>query len=205
MRRAQPPADRDPLPTTSTSCPGPRLRYAAAIIRAGGVVAYPTEGVYGFGCRPDDRAAVGWLLALKKRPVSAGLILLAADREQLEGWVEPTPEEERHLSGTHAGPVTWVVRAGPRTPDWISGGRNTVAVRLTTHAVAADLCRAAGMPLVSTSANRRGKAPARTAVAVRARFGRQIPLIVGGAVGHLTGPTPIRLAATGAYLRTTTP
>lgn len=183
--------------------PPARLHRAATIVRAGGVIAYPTEGVYGFGCRPDDAAAVGWLLDLKKRPVSAGLILLAADWAQLEGWVAPTADEGRRLAVPATDPVTWVVRAGPLTADWITGGRATVAVRVTTHAVAAALCRAVSMPIVSTSANRRGKPPARSAVAVRARFGRQIPLVVGGAIGQLSGPTPIRLAATGAYLRTT--
>lgn len=191
------------LAASSTGYLSARLRRAAVIVHAGGVIAYPTEGVYGLGCRPDDREAVGRLLELKRRPVSAGLILLAADWQQLQGWVAPTADEERHLAGVTTGPVTWVVRAGALVPDWVTGGRATVAVRVTTHAVALGLCRAVGMPIVSTSANHRGKPPARTAIAVRARFGRELPLVVGGAVGGLRGPTPIRLAATGGLLRAT--
>ncbi len=180
----------------------PRLRYAAAVLQAGGVIAYPTEGVYGLGCRPTDSNAVEFLLRLKQRPVSAGLILIAANLEQFDGWIAPTPREARQLlsaPGSH--PVTWIVTAGPLAPDWITGGRATVAVRVVRHPVAAGLCRASGLPLVSTSANRRGKPPARSALAARLRFGRQLDLILGGATGGNPGPTEIRVAATGRVIR----
>jgi L-threonylcarbamoyladenylate synthase len=180
----------------------PRLRHAAAVLHAGGVIAYPTEGVYGLGCRPDDGYAVEFLLELKQRPLSAGLILIAANLDQLDGWIAPTPEESRQLlSAPGQQPVTWIVTAGPRTPEWITGGRDTVAVRVTRHPVAAGLCLAGGLPLVSTSANRRGKTPARSALAARLRFGRQLDLIVGGSIGGNPGPTEIRAAASGRVVR----
>jgi len=180
----------------------PRLRQAGAVLRAGGVIAYPTEGVYGLGCRPDDAAAVAHLLWLKQRPVSAGLILIAASLDQLAGWIDPSPAEERRLRDRSDAPaLTWLTRAGPLTPDWITGGRATVAVRVTRHPVAAGLCRAAGLPLVSTSANRRGKPPARSALAVRAVFGAALDRVVGGATGGARGPSEIRVAATGAVVR----
>ncbi len=180
----------------------PRLRHAAAVLHAGGVIAYPTEGVYGLGCRPDDERAVQFLLGLKQRPVSAGFILIAASLEQLDGWILPTPREARQLLSTQVNrPVTWVVTAGPLTPDWITGGRDTVAVRVTRHPVAAGLCLASGLPLVSTSANRRGKPPARCALAARLRFGPYLDLIVGGATGGTPGPTEIRHAASGQVVR----
>lgn len=179
----------------------PRLRHAAAVLHAGGVIAYPTEGVYGLGCRPDDGLAVRHLLDLKQRPVSAGLILIAATLDQLTDWIEPTPRESRQLVGPHAGPVTWLVTAGPLTPAWITGGRPKVAVRVTRHPVAAGLCVASGLPLVSTSANRRGKPPARSALAARLRFGARLDLVVGGATGGAAGPTEIRDAATGRVVR----
>ena len=117
--------------TTSRFLP-PRLRHAAAVLHAGGVIAYPTEGVYGLGCRPDDARAVEFLLELKERPVSAGLILIAADLEQLDGWIAPTPAEARRLLAPPGpGPVTWLVTAGPLAPTWVTGGRDTVAVRVT--------------------------------------------------------------------------
>lgn len=179
----------------------PRLRQAAAVIHAGGVIAYPTEGVYGLGCRPDDSRAVQRLLALKQRPVSAGLILIAASLEQLTDWIEPTAREARQLTATHAGPVTWLVTAGALTPEWITGGRPKVAIRVTRHPVAAGLCRASGLPLVSTSANRRGKPPARSALGARLRFGTRLDLVVGGATGGAAGPTEIRDASSGRVLR----
>jgi L-threonylcarbamoyladenylate synthase len=179
----------------------PRFRQAASVLHAGGVIAYPTEGVYGLGCRPDDGRAVQLLLELKQRPVSAGLILIAASLEQLDGWIEPTPAEARRLSAPVSGPVTWLVTAGPLTPDWITGGESAVAVRVTRHPVAASLCLASGLPLVSTSANRRGKPPARSSLAARLRFGSRLDLVVGGATGGLPGPTEIREAATGRVVR----
>lgn len=188
------------MPTTSAFLP-PRLRQAAAVLHAGGVVAYPTEGVYGLGCRPDDGRAVQHLLDLKERPVSAGLILIAASFDQLADWIEPTPREIRQLSTPQAGPVTWLVTAGPLTPEWITGGRPKVAIRVTRHPVAAGLCLASGLPLVSTSANRRGKPPARSALSARLRFGRRLDLVVGGATGGAAGPTEIRDAATGRVVR----
>src|SRR5690606_4653154 len=115
----------------------PRLRRAARIIETGGIVAYPTEGVYGLGCRPDDGLAVGRLLALKGRSPSLGLILIAAAADQLEGWIDPTARERSRLQTGSLQPVTWVVTAGPLAPGWITGGRTTVAVRLVRHPVAA--------------------------------------------------------------------
>ena len=189
------------MPVTTPGFLAPRLRHAAAVLHAGGVIAYPTEGVYGLGCRPDEGRAVQFLLELKQRPVSAGLILIAASLEQLDGWIAPTPQEARQLAAGTTRPVTWLVCAGPLTPDWITGGRPSVAVRVTQHPVAAGRCLASGLPLVSTSANRRGKPPARSALAARLRFGRQLDLIVGGATGGATGPTEIRHAGSGRVVR----
>ncbi len=187
------------MPTTLFLAP--RLRHAAAVLHAGGVIAYPTEGVYGLGCRPDDGRAVRHLLDLKQRPVSAGLILIAASFEQLTDWIAPTAREIRQLAEPRGGPLTWLVTAGPLTPEWITGGRRTVAVRVTRHPVAAGLCLAAGLPLVSTSANRRGKPPARSALGARLRFGRRLDLVVGGATGGAAGPTEIRDATSGRVVR----
>jgi L-threonylcarbamoyladenylate synthase len=170
-------------------------------LHAGGVIAYPTEGVYGLGCRPDDGEAVRFLLELKQRPVSAGLILIAATLEQLGGWIAPTRRESGQLAREQAGAVTWLVTAGPLTPAWVTGAHASVAVRVTRHPVAAGLCLAAGMPLVSTSANRRGKPPARSALGARQRFGNRLDLVVGGATGGAAGPSEIREAASGQVIR----
>ncbi len=179
----------------------PLLRRAARLLRRGGVVAYPTEAVFGLGCDPGDEAALRRILAIKGRPGRAGFILIAANRGQLQGWIAPTAAEQRRLAAPTRSPVTWVVRAGPRAPRLLTGGRPTVAVRITTHPIAAALCRAAGMPLISTSANVHGRAPARSALAVRRRLGRRLDVVVPGATSGQPRPTEIRLAATGAVLR----
>jgi len=176
-----------------------KIRPAAQILRAGGVVAYPTEAVYGLGCDPHNHDAVQKILTLKRRPESAGLILIAADAEQLRGWI--APETDHNLLTEPDAVVTWVVATGPETPDWISGGRDTVAVRITRHPVAAALCDAAGMPIVSTSANRRGRPPATTALQVRCAIGEEVDHVLAGATGKRLQPSEIRDARSGAILR----
>lgn len=176
------------------------LRRAARIIHDGGIIAYPTEGVFGFGCDPGQFDAVLRILALKQRAIQAGLILIATDRRQLDDWIDPSSEENRVLSGNEPG-ITWVVTADPACPDWITGGRSTCAVRLTQHPVAAALCREAGMALISTSANHHGQNAATSNLAVRRCFGQQVDFIMPGAIGSAGGSSEIRVARTGAVLR----
>ncbi len=176
------------------------LRQAARIINDGGVIAYPTEGVFGLGCDPGCDEAVMRILALKERSASAGLILIAANRGQLDGWINPSVDEEQALSDTNT-LVTWVVTADTRCPEWITGGRSTCAIRMTQHPVAAALCRETELPLVSTSANRHGHNDARTALAVRRLFGRHLDFIMPGTTGTAAGPSEIRIARTGTVLR----
>lgn len=179
----------------------PLLRRAARILREGGVIAYPTEAVYGLGCDPDCPEAVARILAIKARPAGAGFILIAASLGQLAGWIAPQPAEQRRLASRTATPVTWVVTAGPKASHWLTGGRRGIAVRITTHPLAAALCRAVAGPLVSTSANRHGRPPARTALAARRLFPRELDLVVPGPTGGRQRPTEIRDARTGAVIR----
>lgn len=176
------------------------LRLATQVMQDGGVIAYPTEGVFGLGCDPHQHDAVLRILALKQRPADAGLILIAADREQLDQWINPSADEERALSSAGAF-ITWVVTAASGCPDWITGSRSTCAVRITQHPVAAALCREAGQPLVSTSANRHGQRAATSALSVRRTFGRQVNFIVPGTTGAAPGASEIRSARTGAVFR----
>ena len=179
----------------------PLLRRAARILCGGGVIAYPTESVFGLGCDPACDAAIERILAIKGRPAASGFILIAASAAQLRGWIAPSAAQQRRLGSRTAQPVTWVVSAGPRATRSLTGGRSTIAIRLTTHPIAAALCRAAAMPLVSTSANVHGRPPARTALAVRRRLGPWLDLVVPGATGACPRPTEIRNAQTGAVLR----
>ena len=177
-----------------------RLRQVVRTIHAGGVIAYPTEGVYGLGCDPLEPRAVQRLLELKQRPVAKGLIVIAADFSQLEAFVERLPKTRmREVLASWPGPNTWLLPRAPNCPSWLTGRHATLAVRVTRHPIAAALCRAAGTPLVSTSANRAGRQPAQTAVQVRLRFSQGIDAIVAGAVD--TRPTRIRDGASGAIVR----
>jgi L-threonylcarbamoyladenylate synthase len=177
-------------------------RHAARVIRAGGVVAYPTEGVWGLGCDPLEVEAFSRILIAKERPLSMGVILLAGDRRQLDPWIEPPgPDLEAKLAQTWPGPVTWILPARPWVPSWITGGRDTLAARVTAHPVAGALSLEAGTPIVSTSANRSGRRPARNAVQVRRWLGEDVDFILGGATGGLDGPTPILDGRTGEALR----
>lgn len=178
------------------------IRRAAAIIRAGGVIAYPTEAVWGLGCDPLNAAAVARILAIKQRPASMGLILIAADISQLRPWVEPIPDEvAARMAPTWPGPVTWILPAQAWVPDWLHGGRGSLAVRVTAHPQSAALCAETGTAIVSTSANRSGGPPARTSIQARRWFGGQVDFILGGATGGRDRPSEIRDAASGRSIR----
>lgn len=180
----------------------PRLRAAARVVRAGGLIAYPTEAVYGLGCNPRDERAVRRLLALKRRPMRKGLILIAADFAQLAPFLRPlSPTDLGLLTATWPGPHTWLIPTRPDTPRWLRGRHDTLAVRVTAHPLAAALCRACGHPLVSTSANLSGHPPARTTLAVRRQLGRNLDYILAGPTGGAAKPTIIQDLRTGRQVR----
>jgi L-threonylcarbamoyladenylate synthase len=179
-----------------------KLRLAVGWIGGGGVLAYPTEAVYGLGCDPLNPAGVQRVLEAKGRPARKGLILIAADFGQLVPFVEPLdPARMARVLETWPGPVTWLLPARRTTPPWLTGSRSTLAVRVTAHPVAAALCRAWGGPLVSTSANRTGQSPARTALQVRLRLGAQVDFVLNGPCGGRSRPSTIRDGRSGAELR----
>ncbi len=178
------------------------LARTAAILRAGGVVAYPTEAVYGLGADPADADAARRILAIKQRDWHKGVILLAADRQQLEPWVEDLPEADwTSISSVWPGAFTWVLPARSGTPDWITGGRDEIAVRISAHPVASTLARVAGTAIISTSANPAGRPPARTPLAVRRYFKNTLDAILVGATDRHANPTPIRHWPSGRWLR----
>jgi L-threonylcarbamoyladenylate synthase len=178
------------------------LREAARHLRAGSVIAYPTEAVYGLGCDPLDASAVKRLVTLKQRPLSAGLILIAADFAQAEPFLEPLSAAlRRKVFATWPGPVTWLLPARPEVPVWLRGHHDSLAVRVTAHAGSAALCRAFGGALVSTSANRHGQAPARTPLQLRRYFGDRIDYILPGPLGGRLRPSEIRDGRSGRVVR----
>lgn len=171
-------------------------------MRAGGVIAYPTEGVWGLGCDPGNAAAVARLLELKARAVSKGLILVVGSVEQALPYLArlEAPVLEAVLA-SWPGPLTWLVPAPAWVPRWIRGDSPAVAIRLSAHAQTAALCRAYGGAIVSTSANRAGQPPARDELQLRRQFGRGIDFLLPGRLGGRSGPSEIRDARDGRILR----
>ena len=179
-----------------------QLAMASRTLRAGGVVAYPTEAVWGLGCEPFDREACMRLLALKRRDWRKGLIVIGADLEQLRPYIGAIGDAQlKPALDSWPGPATWLVPAAASVPDWVRGEHDSIALRMTAHPVAAALCRAHGGALISTSANLAGHAPARTRVQVASRLGAELDGVVCGEVGERKFPTSIRDLLTGKLLR----
>jgi L-threonylcarbamoyladenylate synthase len=175
------------------------LHRAAEILLGGGVIAYPTEGVFGLGCMPDDTDAIFRILDIKDRDGDKGLILIAANVAQFAGWTlatnipEPNPQQ----------PVTWIVEPGDRVPELVTGTNPGLAIRITSNPVAARLCELVDSPVVSTSANREGQATARNRYVLQRQFGALVDFVVPGECGPTSGPSEIRELATGKVLRPT--
>lgn len=180
-----------------------RIQQAAWTAAAGGVIAYPTEAVWGLGCDPLDQRAVYRILDLKNRHVRQGLILVAADQSQIDWLLEGLePAMLERLSASWPGPISWLIPHHGRVPEWICGAHCTVAVRVSAHPVVKRLCQAFGGPLVSTSANPGGKAAARERHQVVRYFGEQLDYIAPGHTGGGLRPSAIMDLASGAQLRT---
>lgn len=180
------------------------LRSVIPTLQSGGVVAYPTEAVWGLGCDPSNEAAVMKLLALKQRPVEKGMILVAASPAQLEGWVRLDAldaDRRQAVLDSWPGANTWIVPAGERAPRWITGEHTGIAVRVSAHPLVKALCEAWGGPLVSTSANLAGEPPARSRDQLDPALLKQLDGLLDGTTGGLAQPTRIRVAATGEVLR----
>ncbi len=184
----------------------PQINIAARLIRAGGIVAYPTEAVWGLGCDPWNPRAVDRLLQIKDRPLNKGVILLAADFAQASDLLSHLSNEQiEKLKSTWPGPVTWLIpNTGPikkKIPEWICGQYPAFALRVTNHPLAAALAKAVGHPIVSTSCNPSSQLPARSIHQVRKYFPTELDAILAGNVGGNKNPSEIRDLLTGKIVR----
>jgi L-threonylcarbamoyladenylate synthase len=178
------------------------LQRALAALAAGGVIACPAEAVWGLSCDPFDADAVARLLALKRRPVGKGLILVAADSAQLAFLLHDLPAELRDkMTASWPGPNTWLVPHRGRVPPWIHGEHDSVAVRVSGHRGLRQLCAAWGGPLVSSSANIAGHQAPRARFQVLRYFGDGLDAVLPGVVCRAGRPSTIRDVFTDRVIR----
>ncbi len=182
-------------------CSSFKITNAARYLKAGKVIAYPTEAVFGLGCDPLNEEAVMTLLDIKQRPIEKGLILIAASIEQLTPYLVVDQAIIQRISPTWPGPTTWIIPAQSWVPKWLTGSHSSLAVRVTNHPIAHGLCEKFGGPIVSTSANTTTQpAIKKSGKLIRTFAGADI-FIVHGSVGGLGQETAIYDAINGKRLR----
>ncbi len=180
------------------------FEQALVSLRKGGVIAYPTEGVWGLGCNPRNEAAVMRLLALKQRDVEKGLILIASNEAQLAEFIDvSTLAEERwaEVRGSWPGPNTWIVPASSTAPRWITGSHDGIAVRVTAHPQVVALCEGFGGALVSTSANIASEPSPLSRAELDPRIVAGVDAVSPGETLGRGQPSTIRDARSGGVLR----
>ncbi len=173
-------------------------------LRNGQVIAYPTEGVFGIGCDPDDSGAIMKLLTIKRRSAEKGLILIAASYDQLLPYIDETQLSDaqlRAVKGSWPGPVTWIIPASERVSSLVCGQFDSVAVRVTDHPLVQQLCRVYEKPITSTSANLSGYPPCKTTDQVEQQLSNTDVVILAGNTGGRDNPSEIRDAISGKVLR----
>ena len=167
------------------------IQKAAEIIRAGGLVVFPTETVYGLGANALDASAVRKIYALKGRPATSPLIVHIGSVEQAREFAAEWPEDAERLARDYwPGPLTLVVPKKPAIPDEVTAGLSTVGLRMPRHPVALELLRVAGVPIAAPSANRFTRLSPTTAQHVREAFGEETPFLLDG------GPCEVGLEST---------
>ncbi|MEI8054714.1 MAG: Sua5/YciO/YrdC/YwlC family protein [bacterium] len=171
------------------------INQAVKVLQEGGIIAYPTEGVFGLGCDPFNETAVLRLLKIKQRGVEKGLILIASNWNQVKDLVKID------FKPNSKNPTTWVFPATKKVPCWVSGKFASVAIRVTLHPIAKKLCQKFDGPIISTSANVLGESPMKSAKQVSKQFSRIVDFIVSGRVGNLKKPTEIRDVVTKKLIR----
>ncbi len=164
------------------------------------MIAYPTEGVFGLGCNPHDADAVNRILDIKNRDIAMGLIIIASDLGQINQWAKLNATDVRTIT---EGPknTTWLVEKKDRTPNWVSGKHSSIAIRLTHHPIAKELCIQSKTALISTSANASGKKPPRNTIILRRNFHGIVDYIVPGECFKNTPASTIKILKTGKVVR----
>ena len=169
----------------------PEVRRAAEILRAGGLVAFPTETVYGLGADASSEKAVARLYAVKGRPADHPVILHFDSMERALAFVREVPDEARTLAEKFwPGPLTLILERSEKAKDFVTGGQPSVGIRVPSHPVAQELLKAFGGGVAAPSANRFGRVSPTTAAHVREDLGADVDLVLDG------GPTQVGIEST---------
>ncbi len=175
---------------------------ACEVIRAGGLLVYPTESVYGIGCNPNNTTALKKLLNLKKRSPEKGFILVASDFSMFKDFVKPLPKDTLERIKKHwSEPVSWVVPAVDHCPKLLTGNRNTLAIRVSAYPFIQAMCKQLGHAITSTSANISGSDPITQVNGLIAEFANDVDYIVPLSLEKQNSPTPLFDALSGKRLR----
>jgi len=153
------------------------IRHAAHVIRSGGIIAYPTDTIYGLGCDPYDAATVDELNRLKRRPLNKQFILLAGDIEQIKPLVVIDEEQQARITQSTE-PTSWIIDASPQAPAWLTDSQNTLTIRISNSIIIKKLCARLGHAIISTSANPSGKEPARNSLELHRYFHNSVHKIL---------------------------
>ena len=182
-----------------------QINQAVQVLQQGGVLAYPTEAVYGLGCDPENLSAIKKILELKNRNKEKGLILVAANFEQLKPYLLPLEKDiENKLLASwenQNGAVTWLVPAKKDVSDYLKGQFDTLAVRVSNHPIVKGLCEEFDGAIISTSANISTQESARTAEQVKNIFENKVDFILEGETNITAQPSEIRDALTNVIIR----
>ena len=167
------------------------VRRAAQILRAGGLVAFPTETVYGLGADASSAKAIARLYEVKRRPSDHPVIVHFSDAAGAFSWAQDVPETARKLAGKFwPGPLTLILKRSPKAHDFVTGGQDTVGLRVPSHPIAHQLLKEFGGGIAAPSANRFGKVSPTTAAHVREDLGGDVDLVLEG------GPSEVGIEST---------
>ena len=182
-----------------------QIDQAADVLQQGGILAYPTEAVYGLGCDPENLTAVKKILEIKHRQTEKGLILIGSSLDQFKNYIQPLEKniEEKILTSweNKTSAITWLVPVKKETSECLKGKFDTLAVRVSHHPIVKELCEQFAGAIVSTSANIAGQEAARTSDQVKKIFGSKIDFIVEGGTDINAQPSEIRDALTDKIIR----
>ena len=171
------------------------------MLLGGGIIAYPTESVFGLGCDPKNESAVNKLLSIKNRSLDMGLILLGHSTKGIDDWLNLSNQQMETLLTPTKKPTTYLIPVTHEVPRWIIGKHSSLALRISTMPIIKALSEILGCPIVSTSANTHGQQPLQTREQVQKEFSEALDYIVEGDCGAFNKPSTIVDITTGKEIR----